>query len=382
MTPVILDPASSDDERDAVHRAVQTLVEGKLVAFPTETVYGIAADGCNASAVRRLLDAKGRQAGNPLTLAVKSIDEVLDYCPDMPVVARRIGRRGWPGPVTLVLEAKHPDGLVQRLPDEVRAAVSPSGFVGFRVPDHRFILAALRLLPGPLALTSANRSGQPDAVNAEEVVQALGSDIDLVLSDGPSKYGHPSSVVRVVGNRLEMLRQGVVSESVLRRFASFMVLIVCTGNTCRSPMAQVLLQARIAARLGCTAGELEERGIMILSAGVSAGEGGPASPEAVQAMQQRGLDLTHHESRTVNDVLVRFADLVLTMTQGHRDALLAHWPEAAQKTALLGRDAGDVSDPVGGALQDYVECASQIDSHLERWSEQFDLSAIPSFEKA
>jgi protein-tyrosine phosphatase len=280
------------------------------------------------------------------------------------------------------LEAKHPDGLVQRLPAAIRTAVAPAGFVGFRVPDHRFILSSLRLVPGPLTLTSANRSGQSDAVVPEEVVQALGSDVDLVLSDGASRYGQPSSVVRVIGNRLEVLRQGVVSEPALRRFASFMVLIVCTGNTCRSPMARVLLEKRIADRLGCSVGELEQRGVMVLSAGTSAIEGGPASSEAVQAMRERGLDLTHHESRAVSDVLVRFADLILTMTGGHRDAVLAQWPEAAEKTAPLRRDGGDVSDPVGGALQEYTECANQVDAHLEQWIDQFDLGSLPSFATA
>ncbi len=187
MPRVLNDPACADDERDMIHLAVQALSEGKLVAFPTETVYGIAADARNESAVARLLAIKGRRPGQPLTLAVKSAEEAFQFCPDVSPVGQRLGRRCWPGPLTLVLKGSHPRSPLSRLPAGVRQAVAPAEFVGLRVPDHRFLLETLRLLPAPVTLTSANRSGQADAVSAEEVVEALGDDVDLVLSDGRSQ---------------------------------------------------------------------------------------------------------------------------------------------------------------------------------------------------
>ncbi len=379
MSPELIDADGTKDERDLVHRAVEALVEGKLVAFPTETVYGVAASALHEGAVDRLLRVKGRLPGHPLTLAVKGYDEALDYCPDMSPVGQRLARRCWPGPVTLVLDGHHEDSLAGRLPASVRAAVSPSGQLGFRVPDHRFVLSALRLLPGPIALTSANRGGQAEAITGTEVAEALGDDIDLILNDGPCKYGQASSVVQVAGNRLQVLRQGVVSESALRRFASLMLLIVCTGNTCRSPMAQSLAQLRLANRLGCPLDSLEDRGVMVLSAGLAAFPGSSASPEAVQVIQERGMDLTRHESRSLTDSLVLFADLILTMTQGHRNAIIDHWPEAAAKTALLCRDGQSVSDPIGGTVADYAACAQQIDQHLAEWVETPLLENLPVF---
>ena len=156
-----------------------------------------------------------------------------------------------------------------------------------------------------------------------------------------------------------------------------LVLFVCTGNTCRSPMAQVLLQQRVAERLKCRPDQLEDRGVMIMSAGVSAMSGGRAAEEAVQAMQERGLDLSHHETRPLHDVLVRFADLILTMTRGHREAIVEQWPDAASRTELLRRDHGDVVDPIGNSVDVYRRCADQLDEHLAEWAARLDGDSIP-----
>ena len=377
MPPVLRDPRSADEERDMIRRAVQALADGKLVAFPTETVYGVAADASQESAVARLLQIKGRRPGQPLTLAVNSAAAAFDYGPDLSPVGRRLGRRCWPGPLTLVFDGRHPQGHLGRLSPRVREAVAPTSFVGLRVPNHRFLLETLQRLSGPVALTSANRSGQTDAVSAEEVVAALGDDVDLVLSDGRSRYAQPSSVVRIQGRELEILRPGVLSEAALRRFASLIVLVVCTGNTCRSPMAQAMLQRRLADALGCGGEDLCDSGVMVISAGVAATAGAAASVPAVEAMQARGLDLSHHESRPLSDVLVRFADLILAMTRGHREAIVSQWSEAADKTELVCRDGRDVDDPIGGDVADYESCAQQIDEQLAAWISRLDLGSLP-----
>lgn len=377
MPHLLRDPRSADDEREMIDLAVRALAEGKLVAFPTETVYGIAADASQESAVNRLLQIKGRRPGQPLTLAVKSVAAAFDYCPELSPVGRRLGRRCWPGPLTLVLSGSHPQGHLGRLAPRVRQAVAPADFVGLRVPDHRFLLETLQRLPGPVTLTSANRSGQADAVRAEEVIEALGDDVDLVLSDGRSRYAQPSSVVRIQGRELEILRSGVLSESALRRFASLIVLVVCTGNTCRSPMAQVLLQRRLADAIGCGIEALTDSGVMVISAGVAATSGAAATPAAVEAVQARGLDLSHHESRPLSDVLVRFADVILTMTRSHREAILSQWPDAADKTGLVCRDGRDVDDPIGGDAAEYESCAEQMDRELADWIGRLDLGSLP-----
>src|SRR5687768_10419425 len=185
MPPTVIDIRNAEDSRDVVHRAVQALAEGQLVALPTETVYGLAASACRADAVERLLRAKGRASSQPLALAIKSADEAIDYVPDLSPLARRLARRCWPGPVTLVVDNYHADGLTGRLPKLVRDVVIPNGTVGLRVPANEMSQDVLRMMTGPIVLTSANRHGHPDAVTAEDVIREVGDEVAIILDDGP-----------------------------------------------------------------------------------------------------------------------------------------------------------------------------------------------------
>jgi tRNA threonylcarbamoyl adenosine modification protein (Sua5/YciO/YrdC/YwlC family) len=373
MPSQVIDVRGADDWRDVVHRAVQALAEGRLVAFPTETVYGLAASGLDAGAVDRLVEAKGRRVGQPFTLAIKSVDEARDYVPDMCPLAQRLARRCWPGPVTLVVDDSHPDSLVRQLPPRVQKVVSLKQTVGLRVPGHEVVLDVLRMLAGPLVLTSANRSGQPDAVTGQEVLDKLGGRFDLLLDDGPCRFGQPSSIVRVQGGKYRVLREGVVPGRTLQRLASVMVLLVCTGNTCRSPMAEALCRSMLSERLGCDPEELEDHGVIVMSAGIAAMMGGRASQEAAAVMAERNLDLTDHETQPLTEPLVRHADLILTMTRTHREAIVAQWPEAAERTLPLCVEGDDISDPIGGPLERYRDCADQIERELRSRLDQLPL---------
>jgi protein-tyrosine phosphatase len=360
MPPIVIDIRNAEDGRDVVHRAVQALAEGQLVALPTETVYGVAASACHAEAVERLLQVKGRPSSAPMALAIKSAEEAPDYVPDMSPLARRLARRCWPGPVTLVVDDQHRDSLTLQLPKRVRQVVMPNGTLGLRVPANEMAQDVMRMLSGPLVLTSANRSGEVDAVTAQEVVAALGGDVALVLDDGPCRYGQPSSVVRVKDNCFEMLREGVVGEATLRRLANLMVVFVCTGNTCRSPMAELLMQARLAEYLGCRIEELEHRGVVVISAGIAAAPGCPPASEATQVMRERGLDLTRHEAQPLTEQIVRHADLILTMTYSHLQSIVERWPHAADRALLLLPEKRDVADPIGQTVGAYRDCAEEI----------------------
>jgi protein-tyrosine phosphatase len=376
MSATVIDLNNVEDQRDVVHRAVEALADGKLVVFPTETVYGIAASALHEEAVQQLLVAKGRREDQPVTLAIKSPEDALDYVPRISPLGQRLARRCWPGPVTLVLEDDQPDSVIRQLPTSVQQVVCPAGTVGLRVPAHPVILSVLRLSAGPLALSSANHSGEPDAITADQVVKSLRDKVALILDDGQCKFGQPSSVVRVQDNHWQLLREGVLNESTLRRLASFILLFVCTGNTCRSPMATLLMQHYLAQRLGVRLEELEDRGLLVMSAGIAAMTGGHASPEAIRVLSERELDLRQHESQPLSDRLVRFADLILTMTRGHREAILAQWPNASPRTRVLGGAAGDVSDPMGGTAEVYRHCAQQIETLLKPWLDQLQLDQI------
>jgi len=372
---LVIDIRSADDSRDVVHRAVQALAEGKLVVFPTETVYAMAASALNAGAVQRLLAVKRRQPGEtPLTLAIKSADDALDYIPNMSRLALRLARRCWPGPVTLVCPDNHPDSLITQLPQAVRQAVVPSGTLGLRVPGHQTFIDVLRMLAGPVVISSANRTKEPESLTAQDAAKALEDDVQLILDDGRSRFGQPSTVVRVDKDQMEILRPGVVSEQTLRRLSSFLILFACTGNTCRSPMAEAMCRKLLADRLGCKIEELEDRGIMVMSAGLSASMGGRPAAEAVEAMHTRGIDLTPHESQALTANLVRHADVIWAMTRSHRQDILAQWPEAARRCDLLCLDMRDIPDPIGGPLEYYQQCADSMELEINARLKQLEIN--------
>src|SRR5262249_10849916 len=185
----VLDWRNGADARDLVSAAAEALAEGHLVAFPTDTVYVVAASALVPEAVERLQQATQRAEDNPLPLGVAGSAEALDWAPEMSRLGRRLARRCWPGPVTLVVTEGGERGLASRLPETVRRRVCPAGALGLIAPGHQALLGVLRQLPGPVVLAGAGTSGQPAAVTASQVVEALGETVPLILDDGPARYG-------------------------------------------------------------------------------------------------------------------------------------------------------------------------------------------------
>ncbi len=357
--------APSVSMEDAVCQTVDAFRDGKLVVVPTETVYGLAALASNADAVRRLIDLKGRRDGHPLPLAISGLEHLYDFVPNLDGLALRLARRCWPGPVSLVLDVSDRSSEIHLLPEFVRKATILDGNVGFRVPNHPLTSTVLGELNEPVVLTSANLSGQPDAVSATEIVRVLGDGIGLLVDDGPS-VGKPSTTVAVSENRYTVLREGAVKKETIAKLTARIILFVCTGNTCRSPMAERLCEKLLAERLRCSIDQLEEHGFVVMSAGVSAGFDVPASRQAVETLSRRGLDLSDHRSQQINETQIRFADHVFALTRGHREAILSYWPSSDTRLNVLRTDGGDITDPIGGSLVVYEGCADQIEREIRK----------------
>jgi len=360
----VLDWRSCADQPALVRRAVQALTEGQLVVFPTETVYGIAASALIPEAVERLAHSKGRPEDKPMVLALARASDAFDWVPEMSTLGRRLARRCWPGAVTLVFAGGSEHGAARQLTDGVRQRVSSQGNLGFRVPAHEAILQTLAQLPGPLVLTSANRSGAAPATSAQEAAEALGESVALIIDDGPSHFGQPSTVVQVGGNTWKVLREGVVSEADLKRLTARVIVFVCSGNTCRSPMAEAICKKLLAEQLHCVPEELPEYGFIVLSAGLAAMMGDRAAPEAVEAARELGADLSSHASKPLTLGLLAKADDVIAATRGHLLALAARAAEVGIRPRMLSPDGLDLPDPIGCDQEVYRECARQIERNL------------------
>jgi L-threonylcarbamoyladenylate synthase len=185
----------------ALERAAALIRGGGLVAFPTETVYGLGANAFDAAAVARIFTAKGRPRQSPLIVHVDSIEMARTLVLEWPDTADRLARRYWPGPLTLVLP-KRPS-----IPDIVTAGLAT---VGLRVPSHPLALALIRAAGVPIAAPSANPFTGLSPTTAEHVRQSLGDAVDLVLDGGPAMVGIESTVLSLAGAEPLLLRPGVI----------------------------------------------------------------------------------------------------------------------------------------------------------------------------
>lgn len=340
---------------DAGRQLARALRAGALIALPTETAYAVAGWARSEAAVGRL---RAVAAGRP-EVAVAGVAAAGDWA-RLNAPARRLAARLWPGPLTLCCAEGLEDGLGSRLPPAAREAACAGGEVHLRAPDHDAVREVLRWLPGPLLLGPIGG----DAGAARPALAALGDRVDVILDDGPARLSRPATALRVAGDGWSVARAGVVTEELLRQLLARRVVFVCTGNTCRSPLAEAICKAKLAGRLGCAVEELPARGYVVESAGLAAPAGAPAAEEAVAVAQALGAaDLSGHRSQPLTGAMLRAADVVLAMTAGHLAALRGHAGEGEAR--LLSPDGDDVADPIGQPREVYEACARQMAGHIE-----------------
>jgi L-threonylcarbamoyladenylate synthase len=203
----VLQVDSTDPDMELIRRAAECLRLGGLVAFPTETVYGLGAHALDRRAVHRVFAAKERPANDPLIVHIAAIDDIDPLVVEIPRVARELAARFWPGPLTMVLRRS------ERVPDEVTAGL---GTVAIRVPSHPIAQALLRSAQLPIAAPSANRFSRPSPTRAAHVLADLGDRIDMILDGGPTSVGLESTVIDLANDPPAVLRPGAVDSSALR----------------------------------------------------------------------------------------------------------------------------------------------------------------------
>lgn len=349
-----------DDQHEVVLRVLDLLGRGQLVAFSSEAGYDVVANALAPEAVSRLAAAVPRQS---LTVALSHPAEALDWVPGLSGLGQRLGRRSWPGLLTLVCDSQVNSGLASRLPESVRQLLWVDGAISLRMPEHKALRLVLSLVDRPLVLGTITSGTTP---------QDFDHEIALAIEDGLLRSGKAPSKVRVLGKQWQLLQEGALSEAEVEELVPCRILFVCTGNTCRSPLAQALCAKLLAERLGCAIQDLPRHGFVVQSAGLVATPGGLAAPEAMDVAREFGADLDSHRSQPLTFDLLSQVDHLFAMTHSHMRALLSQGLDWGPEPRLLSPQGHDVSDPIGGSLEVYRECAQQILEYLQELVPQLE----------
>jgi L-threonylcarbamoyladenylate synthase len=220
-----------------VRRAAEILRAGGLVAFPTETVYGLGADASNPKAIARLYAVKGRPADHPVIVHCASAEDAFSFSKNVPEAAKKLAAAFWPGPLTLILQRS------EKAKDFVTGG-QPS--VGIRVPSHPIAQQLLKVFAGAIAAPSANRFGRVSPTTAAHVREDLGEDVDFVLDGGPTEVGIESTIVDLSGDAAVLLRPGQISQTELE------AIVPLKQKTASSPRHSGGLQRHYAPRTPAT----------------------------------------------------------------------------------------------------------------------------------
>jgi protein-tyrosine phosphatase len=362
MQAQIVPILEAGDYAQEILRGAELLSSGRLVVLPTETVYGVAGVLTSAEARAGLAQMRGAGA-KAFTVHVARAADALGFLGGVNDFAKRAMRKLWPGPIGLIFdvpEAKRRE-TAERLGVDEREIYDGAGTIILRCPDNPVFVDVVGSVKEPVVLTSPGSGVQSVADLPEEIL----SQVETIFDAGTTRFSKPSTLVRIRESSYEIARSGVYDERIIDRLLQTTILFICSGNTCRSPMAEGIARKYLAERLSVPPGELEAKGVTVISAGSYAMPGAKAAAPAVEVLQGMGVDLTRHRSRPLSVELIHQADAIFTMSQNHARAVVSLVPSAADKVSNLDPD-GDIEDPIGGDVKLYAEVAERIKALIEK----------------
>ncbi len=340
---------------DVVRDIVRRLEKGEVLVLPTDTVYGLHVHAKSEKAVKRLREIKGiKEINRPFTVLFSTVVDIGRWVVLPEGNDRRKIVEAWPGPVTWVLQAS------EKVPSYLLGADKT---LGIRIPKHPLLRALCTAMDDLIVSTSANFHGEPPATSRQNFPADLMEKVDGAVFELEPLSGKPSEVKRWTAAGPEVIRTRTNDQSLKREKIN--ILVVCSGNICRSPMAEVMIAAKL--------NEKAPKKFVVRSAGTLANFGNRASLQAIEVTREMGLNLSGHLSRPVSLNLVEWADVILAMTPDHLGDLHAVFPQHSDKMHLITtfpstnlEGEPGIEDPYGMDIETYRKVANEIVTNVDR----------------